>query len=176
MSQRDLSAWVDASVVEIRRGEGADPTRRPHVVLLKEQGGDRQIPIWIGPAEATALALNLETVEMPRPMTYQLASSLLEAAGSGVSEVRITRLAEDTFYAVVLVTSPEGPGEVDARPSDALNLAIVANAPIKVEARLLDELKADDQPDWRDYRTGSSELASEVLKRHEEMKAERQKK
>ncbi len=122
------------------------------------------------------MALNLETVEMPRPMTYQLASSLLKAAKSHVSEVRITRLAEDTFYAVVLVTSPEGPGEVDARPSDALNLAIVANAPIKVEARLLDELKADDQPDWRDYRPGSSELASEVLKRHEEMKAERQKK
>lgn len=156
MSQQDSTSWVDASVSEVRRGEGPDPTRRPHIVLLKEHGGNRTVPIWIGPAEATSLALNLETVEMPRPMTYQLASSLLAAAGSRVSEVRITRLAEGTFYAVVIVTSPEGSGEVDARPSDALNLAIVANAPIKVEARLLDEPKAADRPDWRDYRTGSA--------------------
>lgn len=173
MSQHDPPAWVDSSVTEIRRGEGPDPLRQPHVVLLREHGGDRELPIWIGPAEASALALNLETVEMPRPMTHQLTSSLLRAAGSHVSEVRITRLAEDTFYAVVTVTSAQGSAEVDARPSDALNLALVADAPIKVEARLLDEPKPVDRPDWRGYRTGSSELASEVLKRHEEMRAER---
>jgi len=172
MPLSESSSWVDASVAEIRRGEGSDPTRRPHVVLLEEQSGNRKIPIWIGPAEATALALNLETVEMPRPMTYHLASSLLSAAGSHVSEVRITRLVEDTFYAVVIVTGPEGSAEVDARPSDALNLAITANAPIKVEARLLDEPMTADRPDWRDYRTGCSELVSEVLTRHEEMRAE----
>lgn len=76
MPQHDHSpVWREAFISEVRRREGADPTRQPHVALLQERAGDRTLPIWIGPAEATALALSIETVEMPRPMTYQLASS-----------------------------------------------------------------------------------------------------
>ena len=78
-------------VSEIRRTSEEDPRQRKHVMILAERGGDRRLPIWIGPAEATVLALRLESAEMPRPFPYKLAARLVEAAGSRVSEVRITR-------------------------------------------------------------------------------------
>lgn len=80
------STWVDAEVVEVRRLEGPDPLRRPHVVL-QERSGTRRLPIYTGAPEAIALDCNLEAVEMPRPMTYQLTANLIGAAGSQVSEV-----------------------------------------------------------------------------------------
>ena len=106
-------------------------------MVLQEDGGERWLPIWIGPAEATALALALESAESPRPFTYKLAASLLRAAGSRLAEVRITRLTDAVFYAAALVHSPSGLQEVDARPSDAVNLALAANAPIRVDSQLL---------------------------------------
>ncbi len=112
--------WVDVEVAEVRRASADDQTRRLHVIVLKERGGSRRLPIYTGSAEAIALACSLEAVEMPRPMTYQMADSLLSAAGSRVAEVRITRLIEGTFFAVVVVQGQAGTAEVDARPSDAL--------------------------------------------------------
>jgi len=113
-------AWSDVVVAEIRRGPDGDPV---HVMVLQERDGQRRLPIWIGPAEATALAVSLEAQETPRPLTYQLAERLLAAAGSHVTEVRVTRLADPVFYAMVVIDGPGGRHEVDARPSDAVNLA-----------------------------------------------------
>ena len=101
---------------------------------MTERAGDRWLPIWIGPAEAAALALTMESAETPRPFTYQLAAHMVAAAGSGITEVRITKLAAAIFYATVVVSAPDGPKEVDARPSDAVNLALVSSAPIKIDA------------------------------------------
>lgn len=70
--------WTDVSVTEIRRTDGEDITERKHVMILQERDGDRQLPIWIGPFEATALALTLESVETPRPFTYKLTADLIE--------------------------------------------------------------------------------------------------
>ena len=136
MTAKETAAWVDVVVPEVRRTLEEDPRRRKHVMILAERGGDRALPIWIGPAEAEMLALMLESVETPRPFPYQLAAGLVLAAGSQVTEVRITSLLDSVFYASVVVRGPDGPQEVDARPSDAVNLALACGAPIRLNSDL----------------------------------------
>ncbi|HEY5989661.1 MAG TPA: bifunctional nuclease domain-containing protein [Streptosporangiaceae bacterium] len=164
--------WIDASVAEVRRGEGEDVLRRKHIMVLRESGGERRLPIWIGPVEATALALALESVESPRPFTYKLATGLLDAAGSRLSEVRITRLMDSVYYAAVIVAGPNGVQEVDARPSDAVNLALVANAPIRVDRRLFSNTSATDSGKFLTYPVATAELAAEAQQRMREMMQE----
>lgn len=134
--------WAEVSVTEVRCGDDDDLLRRQYVMILTERHGTRQLPILIGPAEATALALALESAQTPRPFTYKLAAGLVAAAGSRLSEIRITRLTDYVFYASVIVQGPAGPQEVDARPSDAVNLAVVAEAPIRVDTQLLRQVPA----------------------------------
>jgi len=160
--------WVEMNVTEVRRSDGDDPTRRTHAVVLAEREGARRLPIFIGPAEAVALACTLESLEMPRPMTYQLTANLVKASGSRLSDVRITRLAESTFYAIVTVDGTAGRAEVDSRPSDALNLALVCGVPIRVDAALLDNTEATRHTRWQQFPTSAPELATEVRERHAE--------
>ncbi|HEX5414973.1 MAG TPA: bifunctional nuclease domain-containing protein [Chloroflexota bacterium] len=124
---------VEVRIRDIRRIPSGEGKPQQHVVVLEENGGGRQLPIWIGPAEAEALALQTEKVQPPRPATYAFTASLLQAAESRLREVRITRLTGNVFYAVAEVEGPRGSAVVDARPSDALNLAAAAGAPIRVE-------------------------------------------
>lgn len=159
------TTWTEVVVTEIRRDD-SDPARPVHVMMLDERDGERRLPIWIGPSEATAMALVLQAEEIPRPLTHQLTSSLLRAAGAGVAEVRITRLAGQVFYAIVAVSGAAGRQEVDARPSDAVNLALVTGAPIQVETGLLDERLDNAAPGrsrWRDLPASTAELAAEAL-------------
>ena len=155
-------AWAEVSVTDIRCSEDSDPLSRKHVILLDERDGPRRLPIWVGPAEATVLALSLQAVETPRPLTYQMAAALLNACGSRVSEARITRLTGEVFYAVVVVDGPAGRQEVDARPSDAVNLALVTGAPILADSALLDDPRVTRRPDWRDFPSGTAALAAEA--------------
>ncbi len=155
-------AWVDVFAAEIRRSDAPDPARRVHVMILAEHNGPRQLAMWIGPAEAVALALSLESQETPRPLTYQMAGRLLEASGSQVNEVRITRLTDETFYAAILVNGPSGRREVDARPSDAVNLALVTGAPIRADSTLLDNPAAAGLPEWRGYTTSTPDIARQA--------------
>ena len=155
-------AWAEVSVTDIRTSDDSNPLNRTHVMVLAERDGPRRLPIWVGPVEATVLALSLQAVEMPRPMTYQMAASLLEASGSRVSEVRITRLTGEVFYAVVVVDGPAGRQEVDARPSDAVNLALVTGATILADSALLDDPRVMHRPDWRDFPSGTAALAAEA--------------
>ncbi|HYK31818.1 MAG TPA: bifunctional nuclease domain-containing protein [Streptosporangiaceae bacterium] len=131
-------SWVDVEVTEIRRASSEGDERENHIMIISETGGDRRLPIWIGPSEATALAMTLESTETPRPLTYKLAASLVTAADAQISEVRITRLQPPVFYASVLINSAAGTREVDARPSDAVTLAITAGAPIRMDNTLFD--------------------------------------
>jgi bifunctional DNase/RNase len=129
---------AQSDLVEVRV---ADVTRREdkHVVVLEEVGGERWLPVWIGPYEAQFLAVHLEDVEMVRPLTYAFTARLLEAAGGTLQEVRISRLAGETYYAEAVVTRPGGASRtVDARPSDALNLAVLLRRPVKVAREVLD--------------------------------------
>ena len=158
--------WVDAEVIDVCRSDGPDdPLYRPHVVVLQERGGTRRLPMYTGPAEAIALACSLESVEMPRPMTYQLAANLLTAAGSRLTEVRVTRLVEGVFYAGVVVAGPDGTVEVDARPSDALNLAVVSGAPVRIDAAVLSDPGATCHKEWEQYPARVPDLAAEARER-----------
>jgi RNA polymerase sigma-70 factor, ECF subfamily len=172
MNQADTPEWIDVSVAEVRR---TDDTPHPkHLMLLHERGGDRRLAIWIGPAEATAMVLSLESVEHPRPMPYTLTASLLAAAGSPLQEVRITRLTPPIYYATVVVESPNGPQEVDARPSDAVNLALVAGVPIRADSRLFGDEQTEHYADALSYPTGTAELAAEFRQLQQDLQHERE--
>ena len=136
MAVPDTEEWVEVTVKEVLRGQPADSEKPAHVMILAERDGDRTLPIWIGRPEASVLALALESVETPRPFPYKLAAGLVDAAGARITGVRITKLTDSIFYATVEVQGPAGPREVDARPSDAVNLAMVAGAPIQLNAEL----------------------------------------
>jgi RNA polymerase sigma factor (sigma-70 family) len=162
MPQTSAAEWVDVSVTEVRRSEGEDMLRK-YIMILAERASGRQLPIWIGPAEAAALALALESAEAPRPLTYKLAASLVDAAGSAISEVRITTLIAQVFYAAVIVLGPGGPREVDSRPSDAVNLALVTGAPIRVDSELFGLATQDEcASDLAVCPVATAEIAAEV--------------
>jgi RNA polymerase sigma factor (sigma-70 family) len=127
-----MTSTIPMHVADIR-DTGADGLSS-HVVVLEEEGGTRRLPIWIGAPEATTLAARLHAVDLPRPDTYRFAADLLGAAGAGLREVRVVRLADDVFYAQAVL---EDGASVDARPSDALNLALVTGAPVLVEEAVL---------------------------------------
>jgi bifunctional DNase/RNase len=150
--REELAAWwreddmaatttgpVTMRVAEVRRqpGEGERPEKV--AVLLQEEGGARRLGIWVGPFEATQIAFALEGTELPRPMAYQFMTSLLEATGGRLAEARVTRLDDGTFYGAAVVEGPAGTREVDARPSDILNLALLTGAPIRVDPEVLAE-------------------------------------
>lgn len=134
MTANDL---VEMRIADVRRGVH-DATPAAHLVLLEEVDGDRRLPIWIGPQEGMSMARLLEGVELPRPMGPQFMFNALRAVRARVVEVRIDRLAEKTFYAVAVIEGPSGTVEVDARPSDALNAALLADARVTVRRELLE--------------------------------------
>lgn len=128
---------VEMRVADVRRG-APDAKPAAHLVLLEEVGGDRRLPIWIGPQEGLSMALLLQNIDFRRPMGPQFTFNALRSVGARVVEVRIDRLAESTFYAVAVIEGPSGRAEVDARPSDALNAALIADARVTVRREVLD--------------------------------------
>jgi hypothetical protein len=110
-----------------------------HVVILKESGRERYLPIWIGPWEASAIAMRLQGLTPERPLTHDLFASALEALEARVSRVVISDLADETFHARLYIERDGHQGEVDARPSDALALAVRVGAPIFAAPDVLDQ-------------------------------------
>ena len=111
-------------------------------VVLEEVAGDRQLAIAIGQAEAFSLAARLGGIAWRRPMTYQFVTALVQALGGRVRQVRIDRVVEEPYVATVEVEGPLGVQSVDARPSDALNLVALVQAPIFVAPEVLQEAEA----------------------------------
>jgi bifunctional DNase/RNase len=164
--------WVETEVIEVCRPERPEePQLRPHVVVLRERHGTRRLPMFTGSAEAIALACGLDAGEMPQPRAYQLAADLLAAAGSRLAEVRITTLADGVFHAVAVVAGPGGAVEVDARPSDAVNIAVLAGAPILVDAAILDDPVVDSHPEWEQYPARMADLVTEERQRRADFQA-----
>jgi RNA polymerase sigma factor (sigma-70 family) len=125
------------------------PPSGPHrIVLLKERNGERILPVWIGPHEADMLRLQMAEKSAPRPLTYDLMVQLLELAQAVVERVAVSRLHAEVFYATLSVRVDGKTHEVDARPSDALNLALRLNAPIFVAPEVMDGqgVQPDDLP------------------------------
>jgi bifunctional DNase/RNase len=109
------------------------------VVILKEKVSDRYLPIWIGPAEADAIAVKLQGVAVPRPLTHDLLNSVIDTLGGVVNSIIVNDLKNDTFFAKVIIDTSGKQMEVDSRPSDALALAVRTGVPIYADEAVLDK-------------------------------------
>ncbi len=114
-------------------------TNYQRVVILREKGSDRYLPIWIGPAEADAIAVRLQDVAVARPLTHDLLRNVLETLGAKVLYIVVNDLANDTFYARIVLEFNGQTLEIDSRPSDAIALAVRAEVPIYAEESVLDQ-------------------------------------
>ena len=120
-------------------GVSFDLVGKQPIVLLKTADGNKFLPIWIGHPEAAAILMKLQSQAPPRPMTHDLLSDMLEQLGAQVIRITVTELRENTFYAQITVTQDGNEIEVDSRPSDAIALAIRAEAPIFAADRVIEE-------------------------------------
>jgi bifunctional DNase/RNase len=119
------------------RGLMMDPVTNLPIVILKDVGSETLLPIWVGVFEANAIALEIEKVATPRPMTHDLIRSVLTGLDAFVHRVVVTELRDDTFYAVIWVERNGQIVSIDSRPSDALALALRADCPIFVDEEVL---------------------------------------
>jgi bifunctional DNase/RNase len=119
------------------------------VVLLREVGGDRHLPIWIGPFEAEAIAMAIQGVTSARPLPYDLLRTVIAEMGGEITEVAVTDLAQDVFYARIVIALNGRRIEIDSRPSDAIALAVRAKVPIYVDESVMEragvQLEADEE-------------------------------
>lgn len=147
-------------MVQVRvRGITVDPQGASPVVLLEELHGERVMPIWIGVFEARAIAMELEKVVPPRPMTHDLIKNILEGVNAQVTQVVITALRENTFHAQIVVSAGAKTLLIDARPSDAIALAVRVNGPIYVARTVFESSPALDL-------RGAQPASSDVFKRY----------
>ncbi len=109
------------------------------VVILKEKESDRYLPIWIGPAEADAIAVRLQEVAVARPLTHDLLRSIIDSLGASVEYVIVSDLSNDTFFARIMLQADGRNLEIDSRPSDAIALAVRAQVPIFAEEAVLEK-------------------------------------
>ena len=119
------------------KGPISDPITNMPIVILREVSGERVLPIWVGVFEANAIALQIENVQTPRPMTHDLLKTVISELGGSVERIVVCSLKDNTFYATLHVLSPSGPRTVDARPSDAIALGVAGDTPIYVEEGVL---------------------------------------
>ena len=140
------------------RGLMMDPVTNMPIVILKETGSETVLPIWVGIYEANAIALEIEKVSTPRPMTHDLLRNLLIGLEATVRKVVVTELRDDTFYAVIWLDRGGEIISIDSRPSDAIALALRMDCPIFVEdevlksskqaANAIDRVTSDDLRKW----------------------------
>jgi bifunctional DNase/RNase len=124
------------------RGLVMDPMTNMPIVILKDLAGTQVLPIWVGIYEANAIALEIEKVSTPRPMTHDLLKNLLMGLETDVKKVVVSELKEDTFYAVIWLEKNGELISIDSRPSDALALALRVDCPIYVEEEVLKSSKS----------------------------------
>jgi bifunctional DNase/RNase len=120
-------------------GVSFDLVGKQPIVLLKTADGNKFLPIWIGHPEAAAILMKLQSQASPRPMTHDLVSDMLEQLGAQIVRITVTELRENTFYAQITVAQDGQELEIDSRPSDAIALAIRAEAPIFAADRVIEE-------------------------------------
>jgi bifunctional DNase/RNase len=134
------------------KGLMVDPITNMPIIILRDKEGQRVLPIWVGVFEANAIALQIENVTTPRPMTHDLLKNVIEDLKATVQKIVVSELKDNTFYALIYLDAPgEGVVAVDARPSDAIALALRTRAPIFVEEDVIDNAKTlDVTPDKGD--------------------------
>jgi len=126
------------------KGLMVDPVTNMPIIILRDEAGDRVLPIWVGIFEANAIALQIENVATPRPMTHDLLRNVIQDLDGAVQKVVVSELKENTFFAVIHLDVRGEAVLIDARPSDAIALALRTKAPIYVEEDVIDNAKALD--------------------------------
>jgi uncharacterized protein len=140
------------------RGLALDPITNMPIIILKDVEDRKALPIWVGIFEANAIALELEKIATPRPMTHDLIKSILDHLGAVVQQVIINDLRDNTFYAMIEISVNGGRISIDSRPSDAIAIALRVNAPIFVDDGVINKAKNIDVSDekeendrWREW-------------------------
>ena len=125
-------------------GLTVDPLTKSPIVILKEVDGDKTLPIWIGLLEATAIASELEGIKFSRPMTHDLLNNLLDMVTIEVTKIEVCDLRDSTYYALIHFKQGDKEMSIDARPSDALAIALRVKAPIFVDEEIINKSKEID--------------------------------
>jgi hypothetical protein len=128
------------------KGLMVDPITNMPIIILRDKDGQRVLPIWVGLFEANAIAVQIENLATPRPMTHDLLRNVIHDLKAEIRKIVVSDLKENTFYALIHLEVNGEPVAVDARPSDAIALALRARAPIFVEDRVIDNAKTIDIP------------------------------
>jgi len=124
-----------------------DPLTNMPIIILKDPTGKRALPIWVGIFEANAIALEMEKVSTPRPMTHDLIKNILDGINATVKRICVNDLRDNTFFAEIMVQVNGTQYPIDSRPSDAIALALRVNAPIFVAKKVIDEARSIDLGD-----------------------------
>ncbi len=140
-------------------GVSFDLVGKQPIVLLKTADGNKFLPIWIGHPEAAAILMKLQSQESPRPMTHDLLSDMLDQLGAQVLRITVTEMRENTYYAQITVQQDGTELEIDSRPSDAIALAIRAEAPIFAADRVIEESAIEFEGDEVDEERLEAEVA-----------------
>ena len=126
------------------KGLMVDPITNTPIVILRDKDGQRVLPIWVGIFEANAIALQIENVTTPRPMTHDLLRNVISDLKASVERIVVCDLQDNTYYALIYLTRNGETMAIDARPSDAIALALRTRAPIYVEEAVIDHAKTVD--------------------------------
>ena len=129
------------------KGLMIDPVSNMPIIILRKPDGDGVLPIWVGIFEANAIAMQIEKIQSPRPMTHDLVCSVISDLGASVEKIVITDLKDNTFFAAIHLVRDAHHFVIDARPSDAMAIALRVNAPILVEESVLERsaMSGDDR-------------------------------
>ena len=133
------------------------------IVMLREENGDRQLPIWIGPCEADAISIKLQETEIARPMTHDLIQIVIDKMNGGISHIVIDDLREDVFHAKLYVDLNGSQEEIDCRSSDAIAIAVRVNAPIYVADSVMEEAGIMPEADLMDEADEGDDLLDELV-------------
>ena len=132
------------------RGIALDPITNMPIIILKDTEEKKALPIWVGIFEANAIALELEKVSTPRPMTHDLIKNILDGLGINVRQIVVNDLKDNTFFAVIELNDNGNVVNIDSRPSDAIALALRVNAPIFVTEKVVAQAKSTEVPEEKE--------------------------
>lgn len=135
------------------KGLTLDPLTNMPIVILKDLGGQKALPIWVGIFEANAIAMKMENVPTPRPMTHDLIKNIIEGAKARVERVIVSDLKNNTFYASIELVMNGASLSIDSRPSDAIALALRMEAPIFVAEKVIEEARSIEIPEQQSEET-----------------------
>jgi uncharacterized protein len=127
-------------------GMTMDPSSNTPIIILKSEDDDQAVPIWIGLLEATSIASALQNIQFDRPMTHDLFKNFLDHVKIGVTRVEVCDLKDNTFYAKIYFDTPDKTFSMDARPSDAIAIALRFKAPIYLDDKVIEKSKMAEAP------------------------------